>query len=126
MDEGPDGGVEVNVSILDELWVHPCHAAAVVALGELEQQAHGHPIEARACDDGSIALELRGDRWRVLLSLEPDHTESGWHWVRIEPAKLASGDLGDIARLGPLIRSCLDTPSATRSHPCGGECADYD
>lgn len=95
------------MAILDELRDHPCHAAAEAALAELVQQAHGQPIGARACDDGSIALELCGDRWRVLLSLEPDPTESGWHWVRIDPAKLASGDLDDIARLGPLIRSCL-------------------
>lgn len=95
------------MSILDELRDHPCHAAAVVALADLERRAHGHPIEARACYDGSIALEIRGEDWRVLLSLEADPAESGWHWVRIRPAKLVSGDLDDIARLGPLIRSCV-------------------
>lgn len=113
------------MSILDELRDHPCHAAAVVALADLERQAHGHPIEARAYDDGSIALEMRGDCWRVLLSLEADHTESGWHWVRIDPGKVASGDLDDIVRLGPLIRSCVIPPSATPLLR-GGECADHD
>ena len=98
------------MSILDELRDHPCHAAAVVALGELEQQAHGHPIEARAYDDGFIALEMLGEDWRVMLSLEPDPTKSGWHWVRINPARIEVGVLEEIDRLGPLLRSCVTTP----------------
>jgi hypothetical protein len=95
------------MSSLDHLVGHPCHAAATEALAGLIAVAHGQPIKARACDDGSIALEIWGDDWRVLLCLEPDPAESGWSWVRINPAVLKTGRLDDIARLGSLIRSCL-------------------
>ena len=93
--------------ILEHLADHPRHDAAAAALPALVAVAHGQPIEARACDDGSIALEIRGDDWRVLLSLEPSPAESGWSWVRINPARVECGKLDNIADLGPLIRSCL-------------------
>ena len=97
---------------LDELRDHPCYPAAVGALAELVLHAHGCPIDARACDDGSIALEIReGDGWRVLLSLEPDPADSGWAWVYVGQTapvpRLTTGNLSDIDRLGPWIQACL-------------------
>ena len=96
-----------GVMSLDHLADHPCHGAAAAVLPELVSVAHGQPIKARAYDDGLIALEIWGDDWRVLLCLEPDPAESGWSWVRINPGGMVIGGLNDIARLGPLIRSCL-------------------
>jgi hypothetical protein len=63
-----------GVMSLDHLADHPCHGA---------------------CDDGSIALEIWGDDWRVLLCLEPDPAESGWSWVRINPGGMVIGGLDD-------------------------------
>lgn len=107
--------------ILEHLRGHPCHAAAAAALPALVAVAHGQPVEARACDDGSIALEIQGADWRVLLPLEPSPAESGWSWVRINPARLECGRLDDMGRLGPLIRSCLGATAADNNGAEGRE-----
>ena len=103
--------------ILEHLADHPCHGAAAAALPALAAVAHGQPIKARACDDGSIALEIWGDDWQVLLSLEPDPAESGWCWVRINPPRVECGRLDDSEKLGPLIRSCLGAEADTARNP---------
>jgi hypothetical protein len=109
---GQKTGVNITTpSILGDLEDHPCHSAAEVALAELVKHSHGHPIEARGCDDGSIALEMRGDRWRVLLCLEADHTESGWSFVRVFNPFIAKGNLDNIALLSPLIKDGLSNKS---------------
>ena len=95
-------------SILSDLEDHPCYAAAEVALAELVKHSHGHPIDARCCDDGSIALEIFGEGWRVLLCLEADHTESGWSFVRVFNPLIATGNLDNIALLSPLIKDGLN------------------
>jgi hypothetical protein len=95
-------------SILSDLEDHPCHTAAEVALAELVKHSHGHPIEARGCDDGSIALEMFGEGWRVLLSLEPNPDDSGWSFVRVFYPFVVIGNVDNIALLSPLIKDGLD------------------
>lgn len=97
--------------ILSDLEDHPCYAAAQVALAELVKHSHGHPIEARCCYDGSIALEMFGEGWRVLLCLEADHAESGWSFVRVFNPCIATGNLDNIALLSPLIKDGLSNKS---------------
>jgi hypothetical protein len=101
----------ITPSILSDLEDHPCHAAAEVALAELVKHSHGHPIEARGCYDGSIALEMFGEGWRVLLSLEPNPDDSGWSFVRVFNLCIATGNLDNIALLSPLIKDGLSNKS---------------
>jgi len=109
---GQKTGVNITTpSILSDLEDHPCHSAAEVALAELVKHSYGHPIEARGCDDGSIALEMFGEGWRVLLCLEADHTESGWSFVRVFNPCIATGNLDNIALLSPLIKDGLSNKS---------------
>lgn len=86
------------MDVLDALVGHPCHAAAAAALPALLRCAPGHTVMARACSDGSIALEVRGDGWRVLVTLEPEPEESGWVWVCVAGRKVGTPEL-EVGRL---------------------------
>jgi hypothetical protein len=109
--------------ILEHLVDHPCHGAAAAVLPELVAVAHGQPIEARDCVDGAIALEIWGADWRVLLCLEANPAESGWSWVRANPARVECGKLDNIAQLSALIESCLGRAGGNNNdvHECEGE-----
>lgn len=104
--------ITTTPSILSDLEDHPCHKAAEVALAELVKHSHGHPIEARGCYDGSIALEMFGEGWRVLLSLEPSPDDSGWSFVRVFYPFVAIGNVDNIALLSPLIKDGLNQSGA--------------
>ncbi len=62
-----------------------CYEAAAQVLPAMLRHAHGRAITSRVCDDGSVALEMRGEGWRVLVSFDPDPAESGWSWCQTGP-----------------------------------------
>jgi hypothetical protein len=86
------------MDVLAPLVDHPCYADAVAVLPALLRCAPGHTAMARACSDGSIALEVRGDGWRALVTLEPEPEESGWVWVCVAGRKVGTPEL-EVGRL---------------------------
>lgn len=79
---------------------YSCHEAAAQMLPAMLKHAHGHGVMSRVCDDGSVALEMRGESWRLLVSFEPDPTESGWSWVQTDrDPQISRGPLDEIEKL---------------------------
>lgn len=102
----------MNTDVLAPLVGHPCYAAAAATLPALLRLVPGHAVLARGCDDGSIALEVRGDGWRVLVTLEPEPEESGWIWVCVAPCgggppQLEVGPLHEMDRLGMFLAKII-------------------
>lgn len=65
------------------------------------------PTIVRAVDDGSVAIEMRSEFWRLLVSIESNPSESGWSVV-------SASSLGSRLELGNLD-SMLDALEVARA-----------
>jgi hypothetical protein len=102
-------------SDIERLGDHPLLQPARAVLATLAQEVGSVPnnralpeLFVRAVDaDGSIAIEMRADGWRLLISIEVDASESGWSLVSLPR-------LGNIAAFGDLseLRRALETANS--------------
>ena len=104
------------MDVLAPLVDHRCYADAVAVLPALLRCAPGHTVIAWACSDGSIALEVRGDGWRALVTLEPEPEESGWVWVCVAGRKGDTPEL-EVGRLDEMDKLALFLPQSIAAAP---------
>jgi hypothetical protein len=100
------------MDVLAPLADHRCYADAVAVLPALLRCAPGHTVIAWACSDGSIALEVRGDEWRALVTLGPEPEDSGWIWVFVAACgggapQLEVGSLHEMDKLGMFLAKTI-------------------